>query len=303
MSSGEDYTTATAISASRVEYDGTPITRDPIALRLAVAWQRLAPRAKAAGARLIGRCLLGDRLFSTDTNKGFTLVGCRQSIDMIAFQKSTGGWSDHVYRACLAQLHTNSVIYDIGANAGYFTLGAAMLKLPGLQVVSFEPLPMLARTVAAAANVNRCDNVRVYGAALADRVGSRRLWLSPHSIHASFVPRTPRSLGAIHVPTFSLDAMVEAAALPLPTVIKMDVEGAESLVMRGAAGLLSGRHPTLIFECDDNSLRFGHTPADLLAQLRELGYREFYKLEKEGSVKLEPREFLASGFGDFLARV
>jgi len=84
--------------------------------------------------------------------------------------------------------------------------------------------------------------------------------------------------------------------------MKIDVEGAEMRVLNGARETLRRHMPTLIFECDQNSRRFGHGPADVLELLYRLGYRRIICLNEDGAETLAPSDYGNVPYGDFLAQ-
>lgn len=125
------------------------------------------------------------------------------------------------------------VAYDVGANAGYYTLLLSRLVGPSGRVYALEPLPENLVHLRHHLSVNRLTNCRVVAAAASDRTGL-----------AAFRAARSNAMGSIaagdaplHVPTVSLDDLA-AWGLPRPDFVKMDVEGAEGLVLAGAQGLL-----------------------------------------------------------------
>ncbi len=135
------------------------------------------------------------------------------------------------------------VCYDIGANAGFYTLALARLTGPTGRVFAFEPLGENARNLLDHVRLNNLAQVTVTQTAISDSDG-----LAGFALHAS------NAMGKIatgspskyQVPTMCLDTLIERSGYPAPDFIKMDVEGAELAALHGASGLLSGHHPTLV---------------------------------------------------------
>ncbi len=93
------------------------------------------------------------------------------------------------------------------------------------------------------------ENINVLQCVLSDTAGSINLYLGKHTIHASLEStKTGRkkTQGCIEVTAYTLDGLVQDNGLPPPDVIKLDVEGAELAVIKGARQTLSINHPPII---------------------------------------------------------
>ena len=142
---------------------------------------------------------------------------------------------------------------DAGANIGYFTLLASRCVGPDGRVDAIEPQPdNHARLAANVVNNGSPAQVRRHALALADRTGQTSIHAYPESDvqhnHgcASMFPEPAFATRATTVPTVRLD---ELLADTDPTLIKLDVEGAELLAIEGMAQLLHARRPpTLVVE-------------------------------------------------------
>ncbi len=133
------------------------------------------------------------------------------------------------------------VAYDIGAQAGIYTL--LFSRRVGIEgrVYAFEPFYKNVANLMRHVEVNRLENVRVIQAAVYDR-GS----VVPFQIHAScFMGSVSPADSAFHVAACSLDDFI-AQGNPEPDVVKLDVEGGESAVLRGAEKLLKKRKTTWV---------------------------------------------------------
>lgn len=162
-----------------------------------------------------------------------------------------------------ALIGAGDVVYDVGANAGFYTLLAATLVGARGRVVSFEPVPSNLEVLRRHIALNDLVNVEVIEAAVADRDGIAAF--SAEGGHGA-TARLSES-GNLRVRVTTLDTLRSEGRIPAPTLIKIDVEGAEYAVLRGAERLLRDTLPYLIVEL--------HTPEmDRLcpAFLRNLGY-------------------------------
>jgi FkbM family methyltransferase len=129
-------------------------------------------------------------------------------------------------------------IYDIGAQAGFYTLFFSRLTGDRGKVFAFEPCAYEARFLIDHVRLNHLDNVRVVQAA----VWEKRELLPMSSDRGMCENRVGDDPGAtLMVPTISLDS----SGLPVPDLIKMDVEGAEAAVLRGAQRTLREARPVL----------------------------------------------------------
>jgi FkbM family methyltransferase len=155
-----------------------------------------------------------------------------------------------------------SVIYDIGANVGFYSLLAAELTDKDGTVYAFEPLPrnisFLRRHIA----LNKIDNIEVIECAVSAQAGEGFFDLG-----ASTAMGYLAESGEILVETVSLDEMLDAGRLQPPDYMKVDVEGAEHCVLKGAMNTLKTQQPTLFL---DTHAREAHDAA--LTLLTSLGY-------------------------------
>ena len=179
-------------------------------------------------------------------------------------------------RAVLGRLAPGDRAVDVGANKGAYLYWMRRAVGSGGSVYAFEPQPGLARYLEAARKRMRWENVVVREVALSDSAGRRVLhvpgWenspgasLEAHEVAASDAGSTARE-----VETDTLDHQLEGAGRI--ALIKVDVEGHELAVFRGATRILSTSRPALLFECETRHLG-GRSPYEVFAFLKGLGYR------------------------------
>jgi FkbM family methyltransferase len=151
-----------------------------------------------------------------------------------------GGYELDMQGAVRRLIGPGMTVFDIGANAGFYTLAFSRLVGNRGQVWAFEPFAENAHNLVRHVGLNGLANVTVVQAAVADRGGLAGLRVG-----------VDRSTGALSddapykVPTVSLDGLVEAGIAPAPDAIKIDVEGAEVLVLEGARSLVAAKRPVL----------------------------------------------------------
>jgi len=213
------------------------------------------------------------------------------------------GWSIHFFGAyepevraeIRRRLRPGDTAIDVGANAGWHTLLMACRVGPGGRVIAVEPNPSSRERLEHAIAINRLTNVRVDARALADREGTRRfeappagdVWdgtgrligdgevrLKPPFDLAQGGHERAEGRDTTTVTVTTLDALAAEHSLDRVALIKIDVEGWETAVLRGAANLLRNSRPALIFEYDPAYVeRSGASADELAAWLRTFDYQ------------------------------
>jgi FkbM family methyltransferase len=151
------------------------------------------------------------------------------------------------------------VVYDLGANIGWYALLAARLVGPEGRVLAFEPLLANAHYARANGERNGLQNMIVIPAAVTDEEGwttfrersSLGGRIEKHDTQAQADRRAKNEFietGRSIVPTIALDSWLAQTGQPAPTLVKMDVEGAEVGALRGMRQTLASARPTLIIE-------------------------------------------------------
>ncbi|WP_133273455.1 FkbM family methyltransferase [Hymenobacter radiodurans] len=209
----------------------------------------------------------------------------------------TGGKSHdseiRLARFLIQRLQPNDVFADVGAHFGYFSLLAARLVGPKGQVVAFEASAtthaVLAQNVAASAVV------QAHHCAVSDQQETISFYEFPilynefNSLDVTqfeneqwFKEFKPTK---ITVPAVTLDAFFTSSG-QVPAVLKIDVEGAELKVIRGAAKLLERAAPAVVLEyLEPKRHNTGHQQAAAL--LRELGYQS-HRIGADGQLIVCP---------------
>lgn len=177
------------------------------------------------------------------------------------------------------------VLFDIGAHFGLFGLAALHWSRGTARVVAVDPslsaLEVFDENMRLAGAGTRVER---FCAALADAEGHALLLTGGAGAWHMMVKPDVSRPDAVLVPTMTLDGLAGRTGL-VPTHVKIDVEGEEDAVLRGAGRILAGHHPTVFLELHGGILRrSGRSPVAVLDRLRSYGYRRF----TSGAREIEP---------------
>ena len=180
---------------------------------------------------------------------------------------------------CYSLLEPGMTFADIGANQGLYSLVAAHKVTGTGKVLAFEPQSALISIIRQNITQNSLDNVLLHNIAIGDRCETLTLYQPSATNDGQATLRLLEGEKFFGTPE-------EVAVRPLPDVLaeekitrldgmKIDVEGAEWMVLKGMEPLLARREPEfLLIECIDGHLkRFGHSCAEVFTLLQDHGYR------------------------------
>ena len=148
-------------------------------------------------------------------------------------------WNPEEYAAFKQAVRPGAVVFDVGANIGAYTVLFAQWTGAAGRVFAFEPSPPSIAGLREQLRLNGVsDRVEIVEAAVSHRPGSAVFDCGGASGTNALVPDTESSAHMIRVDTTSLDAFCEARGVH-PSIVKIDVEGAELDVLRGARDTLA----------------------------------------------------------------
>ena len=191
------------------------------------------------------------------------------------------------------------VCIDVGGNIGYYSLNFAKWCGDKGQVHVFEPLHHNALVIELAAELNNIQNIAVVQAALSNTDGVVALSIPSGDGAFAHLTGSGRDVeGMVEVPCMALDSYVTQRALERVDVVKIDVEGAEMLVLQGANAVLGGAHRPRVLMVElvsDYLQRFGWLITDAVQYLGGFGYAPWYAVPggrlKEYSAEVHDRVF------------
>lgn len=193
--------------------------------------------------------------------------------------------------ALIGAIGPGEIAVDAGAQKGGFLPSLARAARPG-RVVAFEPQPVLADYLRRACRAARLDNVVVEAAGLSDTTGTRTLHIPARgeSNPGGSFEEAIRAISVcrdLDVPVVTMDAYFRGESARIAAV-KVDVEGHELAVFRGAEQVLRRDAPLLVFESEERHLGAGGVRR-VIGFLQERGYDGFF-IERS---RLRPiREFV-----------
>lgn len=208
--------------------------------------------------------------------------------DIMAF----GCYEPSLHRLIQRQVRPSAICVDAGANIGAVAMHMALRVGPKGQVHCFEPHPGVRQRLALHVNRNGFEErCRVHDLALSDRAGTVDLCVMQGDDENQGVSSIVGNgeHGQLHavlpVKTITLDAFVEQARLSRVDFIKIDIQGAEPLLLRGGRQLLSRPDaPTLALELSPLDLRhLGSDSRELVELVESFGYG-VYRLRNDGTL-------------------
>lgn len=220
---------------------------------------------------------------------------------MVEKRRSWLSWDRRVY---LSLVRSGDVVFDIGANVGAHTVLFSHLVGPRGRVLAFEPVPPnVDRLRDTLRRRRRFPNVTVLDVAVGNpgTIREKVVISAPAGdlTQASLAVQSAGSWQDRHdtdqysVSITSLDAELKSSPVQRVDFLKIDVEGAELEVLKGAAATISRFAPLIYCEIfEEWTMAFGYTPADLLRFVRSLGYVEARVIRGE-SVRVMRLENLA----------
>jgi FkbM family methyltransferase len=239
-----------------------------------MSYQRVL--ARLASSRFMGeagRALAKRRAWKIESGPG---AGLRMRLPQN--EEFVRGTSElPVQRAISAQLGRGDVFYDVGANVGFFSLIAARQVGAQGRVCAFEPHPSNAVAVRANARLNGMDQVDVFEVAAGRASRTDELVMTDWdggAVLAGYPTGPSATVARVAVSVIALDEYVVQRQLPLPDLVKIDVEGAEGEVLQGMRSLIQQARPVLVYEIDDGERRrFDARWDDLDEAVAAMGYR------------------------------
>ncbi len=186
--------------------------------------------------------------------------------------------SDLAYCRALGLIRRGDTVFDCGANQGLTGIVSSLCVGPDGRVMCFEPFPRNAELIRINCLLNGITNIQVVEQGVADYVGEVIASITSQSIHSA-------SSDAVDTLKVSITRLDEYANLK-PNFIKIDIEGAELLCLRGATKVLS-HVPAICLEYHPDMIdQFGVSTDELFHIISAEKYRIYVRYEGSSVVEL-----------------
>jgi FkbM family methyltransferase len=186
-------------------------------------------------------------------------------------------------------LRAGDSFLDVGANVGVYTLLAAALVGPTGRVDAFEPGEKAMRYLTTNVELNQLGQVAIHAKALSDSPGIQGFRQTADDCTATLAVGNLQNANEEirQIPCTTLD---DYAPYTNWAMAKLDVEGAEPLILRGArAHLARGNPPVLQIEMDGYSSRFGYGTDEFIEFLKSFNYGTAVYSPEDNAIEMTSR--------------
>jgi len=237
-----------------------------------VSWIASSPEFRARLPELLGEG--ASPIERVELAQGFALYVRRDDPALGASLAAIRDYEPLVASRVTALLPEGGVLVDVGASVGFYSVLGGRAVGPHGRVLAFEPGSRNVSLLLLNLHANGLANVAVHELAASDRHGL--LWYGGTGSNGRVRPFDGEASRLAYNELVRADTLDRVlAGEPRVDVVKVDVEGAEGVALRGAAELLRRCRPYVVLEFSPPSLEAasGESGRDLLAYLENLGYQ------------------------------
>lgn len=236
----------------------------------------LARCTQGAPHGIVSRLVPPNYLYPAGSRRPVVRQGIRYDLD-ISHVVDHGVYfnlDDDQFRLIAEDLFSAALVLDVGANIGNSALRLAVLS-PAARIHAFEPDPDTFQSALTNLRLNHPERITLHNCGLGDAVGRSKLYrVNRNNPGMNRILDDERDLPFRWIDVDALDRFAETHHLGRVNVIKIDVEGRELSVLKGARRILDHDKPVLHLELDDLNLRdCGTSARDVVAFLRACGYQ------------------------------
>jgi FkbM family methyltransferase len=198
------------------------------------------------------------------------------------------GYKDADYDSIIESISKSKTIFDIGANIGTTSLFFASLN-PKAKIYSFEPHPSSFKRAAENVSLNSFTNIELLNTGLGEKKEIVKLYeVNEHNPGMNRIIAEEKNLPFKTIEIDSLDNICKVKGITQVDLIKLDVEGFEYSVLKGAKEIILNSKPLLFIELDDNYLKENNsTSKEVITLLISYGYSNIYRADNLAPINSE----------------
>ncbi len=202
----------------------------------------------------------------------------------------TGRYDNDIISKLATCLEKESVVFDVGANVGFYSIALAKRLQPlGGSLYAFEPVSSNFSRIVESTKLNGLEQViQSFNLALGDEEGSIEMYMEDtnQATSGNAILRKGKTADEgrhnVTARITKLDTIAEEKNIKACHLIKIDVEGAEVMFLRGGINFISEHRPIIYGEFNSYWIKqFGHSFTDVVDLMKPLDYR-FFKQENKG---------------------
>jgi FkbM family methyltransferase len=203
-----------------------------------------------------------------------------------AFSESKLGGEKPVLDFLVKNIKEGDVVFDVGANVGVHTVLMAKLVGEKGEVVSFEPEAETFNSLKKNISINELDNVITFPLALSDSRSEKNIYFTGNTGGFSLRDNSG-SLKGSGVKLIPGDELIKEENLPIPNIVKIDVEGFEYEVIKGLSKTLKDKQCKIVIcEVHPNLLPEGVKSGDIELLLKKAGFHHLSRLTRGVNIHL-----------------
>jgi len=201
----------------------------------------------------------------------------------------TGSWELHIAKKLSYFLTEDKYFIDIGANIGYCSIYVAA-ENPLSKVIAFEPHPFIGKELIRNVDINDFSNVEVKPFALGNENGEIRFYSNDLNDYNRGMSSTvdkdfSKNIAEIMVEIKRLDDVIPENDYKNIGVIKIDTQGNELDVLKGAEGIIKAVKPVIIFEFESHTKKnIEKSKKEFVAFLKRNNYQTYKVLEHDNVI-------------------
>jgi len=188
------------------------------------------------------------------------------------------------------EIRPGMIVFDIGANIGYFTMLSSQLNR-NATVIAFEPNKKNCNLIRESVTINNFSNVVIIEKAVSNTEGKGKLFLNPFASVDDKIIDSDENRSFTDIELQSIDDFIETTSF-VPNFIKIDVQGAEYYVLEGMKKLLNSVSPLKLvieFSPRNNTLTYGKFKKVLL-NLKKNNFHCYFLKEQTKLKKISKKE-------------